>query len=187
MDRRKTVHRMCANVMSLADDAISAISQQASSPVTAGYPSAAADTSDLQTLISGLKADLDGWYRLWRGREPAETPQPGFLGVLGTPADFSNALGDVSPVTRMIRNDYAYAGALAMAYEQLYAVGLALGNTAPGLAGIAMSGLEDIVPEVQSLSETMCRVTIRELHNEDATIPLSLANKAVTDTQAAWS
>ncbi|OZC02546.1 hypothetical protein BSZ36_05880 [Rubricoccus marinus] len=178
---------MCANVMSLANDAASAIAIQAASPVTAGFPSAATDTASLNTLVPSLKTDLNTWYTAWRGKEPIEPPEAGFLGVFGTSTNFSAALGAVTPMMRMVRNDYVYAGSLAMAYEQLYSVGLALKVTAPGLDALAMTGLESIIPVVRSLSETMCRVTIRDLHNQDGSIGMSIATDAVTDTQAAWS
>jgi len=87
---------------------------------------------------------------------------------------------------RTIRNDYAYAGALAMAYEQLYSVALALSKEAPGLTTVALNGLNAIVPVIEDLRETMCRVTIQDLHNEDSSIKLSVGDTAVANTQTAW-
>lgn len=166
---------------------LTAIVDQESSSVTAAFPAAYGDVVDIQAEVTALRTDLLAWYTAWRGAEPAEPATQSFLGVFNNSTSFVAKLEKVSPVTRMIRNDYTTMSMLAMAYEELYSIAVALDKEAPGLMDVALDGLKAIVPVIQSLSETMCTVTIRELHNEDSTIPMSDAAVAISATQIVWN
>lgn len=186
MDRRKIIHRITANVLGTEEKMATPIATQSSSSATAAFPSAASDVASIQTTVTALHSTLNTWYTTWRGSDPIEPFDPEFLGVFGSIGAFKGNLDEVDPMTRMVRNDYTTISMLAMAYEQLYSVALALEADCPGLKQIAIDGLKDLVPIVRSLSETMCTVTIRTLHNEDSTIPMSDATTAIADTQNAW-
>jgi hypothetical protein len=187
MDRRKIIHRICANVMGTELAMTPSINIQASSAAVAAFPSAAADVSAIQSTLSALHTTLDDWYKTWRDTDPVEPPDPAFLGVFGSVAAFQNNLKETDPMMRLVRNDYAAIAMLAQAYEQLYTVALALETDCPGLKTIALDGLKDLVPILESLRDTMCEVQVRDLHNQDGTIPMSTAATAIADIQTAWS
>lgn len=187
MDRRKIIHRIVSNILGTEEKMSGPINTQSSSSVTAAFPAAAADVTSIQTTVTALHTNLLAWYTTWRGSEPAEPFDPEFLGVFGNIGAFKGNLDEVDPITRMVRNDYTTISMLAMAYEQAYSIAVALESDCPGLKTVAIDGLKDLVPIVRSLSETMCSVTVRELHNQDSSIPMSDADKAITATQNAWN
>ena len=187
MERRKIVHHICANVMGAEDVVLGCANVQAASSVTASFPAAAANVASMQTTLASLKSTLNSWYTSWRGPDPVEPADPAFLGAFGSVSSFTSKLNEADPMVRMVRNDYEVLGMLAMAYEEMYSIALALETDAPGLKLLALNSLKDLVSLIESVSETMCTVTIRDLHNQDSSIPLSLAADAVAATQAAWS
>lgn len=187
MDRRKIIHRICANVLGTEEKMSTPIATQSSSSVTAAFPAAAADVASIQSTVTALHSTLNSWYTTWRGTDPVEPYESEFLGVFGSIGAFKGNLDEVVPMTRMVRNDYLTISMLAMAYEELYSVAVALETDAPGLKAVALDGLKDLIPIIESISETMCTVTIRQLHNEDSTIPMSDAAIAIADTQNAWN
>ena len=187
MDRRKIIHRITSNVLGTEEKMATPLATQASSSITAAFPAAAADVNSIQTTVTALHSALLSWYTAWRGTEPAEPFDPEYLGVFGSIGAFKGNLDEVDPMIRMVRNDYTTISMLAMAYEELYSVAEALETDCPGLKQIAIDGLKDLVPIVRSLSMTMCTVTVRTLHNQDSTIPMSDADKAIAATQNAWN
>ena len=186
MDRRKIIHRICANVMGTEAAMTSSINTQNNSSAVAAFPAAAADVSSIKSTIASLNSDLDAWYTNWRGSDPVEPADPDFLGVFGKVGVFQDKLKDTDPMMRLVRNDYAVLAMLAQAYEQLYTVGIALETDCPGLKTVALDGLKDVVTLLESLRETMCSVRVRDLHNQDNSIPLSDAATAIAGIQTAW-
>ena len=186
-DRRKIIHHHAANVIGVMNETESAIDDQATSVGSASWPAVAADIASMRTMLSTQKAALQTWYNTWRNGDPAEPAQPTYLGVFGTPEAYVNNLEDAASIPTLTRNNYAAMSLIAMALENLYSIAIALETNAPGLKEVAMDALEATIPIVESLSETVCTATVRALHDQDSTIPMSAATTAIQDTQAAWS
>ena len=186
MERRKIIHHICANVMGTETASLSSINTQVSSGATAAYPAVSANVSSIQSTLGAMKSTLDTWYTAWRGTEAAEPPEPAFLGVFGSVSSFTSELDETTTLVKLVRNDYTVLSMLAMAYEELYSIALAYETEAPGLKTIALDGLKDLVPLIESVSETMCTITIQHLHSVDDDVPLSLAAAAVAATQTIW-
>ncbi|MEM1056279.1 MAG: hypothetical protein AAGI52_12205 [Bacteroidota bacterium] len=187
LDRRRVVHQVTSNVLQTLASTKTAIDTQISSGSLTGWTNVSANVTSIQTMLIAEYPPLLTWYNTWRGKEAPEPPAPDFPGVFGTFAQYETNLKVTTDIVRLARNDYAAMSLIAMAYEELYSVGLALDATAPGLKEIALGGLGACVPIIESLSETVCVATIRALHNEDSTIPMSLAATAVANTQSAWA
>lgn len=185
-DRRKVVHQLTANVIGVLDQTQNAIDHQAASSALTGWPYATSDVSQIQSALTTHKAALESWYTTWRGSEAAYTADPAYLGVFGTVSAYKNNLKDMGSIPRLSRNDYAAMSLLAMAYEELYSVAVALKEDSDGLKPVALSGLQAIIGLVRSISETVCTTTVRKLHNDDSTIPMSHAQTAITATQNEW-
>lgn len=186
-DRRKIIHHRTANVIGVLSETQSAIDDQATSVASASWPATAADIASMQSMLSAHKAALQTWYTTWRNGDPVEPAQPAYLGVFGTPSAYVNNLENAGSIPTLTRNNYAAMSLVAMALEDLYSVAVALETGASGLKEVAMDALEAAIPIVESLSETVCTATVRDLNRQDSTIPMSAATTAVQDTQAAWN
>lgn len=187
LDRRKVIHRGSANVLATLSVTKDGIDEQVSSGDLNAWPSIDTDASNFQSMLAAQHAALNTWYTAWRGTDPVEPPDPAYLGVFGTVAAFKTNLKNTGSIPRLARNDYTSLSMIAMAYEELYTIGLALASDAPGLTTVAMNGLAATIELIKSVSQTMCTVTVRDLHNQDNTIPMSDASTAITNTQAAWN
>lgn len=185
-DRRKPIHHVSSNVSRSLQIIHDAMDAQINSGDLSGWNDTLSSTKDARTALAALRSSLDSWYTSWRGSEPAEPFQPAFLGAFGTEAAFTSNLEDTSSVVRLVRNNYEALSMLAMAYEEMVSVGIALDSESPGLKALALNGLGDLVPLIETFSETMCTATVRALHNEDSSIPMADAAAAVSATQAVW-
>lgn len=187
MDRRKPIHRGSSNVLATLSITKDAVNDQLASGILDAWPAAKADAQAFQSMLTTSHATLETWYTTWRGAEPPEPPDPAYLGVLGTVTAYKNNLKNTASIPRLGRNQYTALSMIAMAYEELYSIAVALVADAPGLKPIAIRGLEDTIVIIKNASKTACTVTVRDLHNQDNSIPMSDADTAIADTQAAWN
>ena len=106
----------------------------------------------------------------------------------------TNLLGDIAglynkirkdPVSRILRDNYTALNMASLSYTQLYTTALAYHDQ--GVADTARKHLQELTPLIIHINEIVPYVVVKELTDEGSGIDTSVAEKAVADTQYAWS
>ncbi len=87
------------------------------------------------------------------------------------------------PVSRMLRDDYTALNMASFSYVQLHTTALAYRDEPA--AKVALQHLQDLVPLIIHLNETIPHVVVKELQ-DDGPIDTSVAPTAISNTQHAW-
>lgn len=141
----------------------------------------------LDRLMSVLRAHLNGLEDHLRGFSSggaASTVKEAVTGVLGAVAGLYDKVRK-DTASRALRDDYTALSLAAISYTMLHTTALGLHQNAT--AELAQRHLKDLTPLLVELSQIIPKIVLRELSFEGYDIDASVAEHAVSNTQAAWS
>lgn len=95
-----------------------------------------------------------------------------------------NKLRD-EPITRMLRDDYTALSLTAMNYTILHTVALA--EQVFPIAELAQNHLAEVTPLLVEISRVLPFAAVAELRATGVTVPATIAEEAITNTQQTWS
>jgi len=148
------------------------------------YPEAVAV---LQTLNQTLQRHLDTIHREIESHgkgDVKEMVKKAVTGALGFIAGIYDKIR-TDEASRMIRDTYTATNLAAISYHMLHTT--ALGLKEQRVADMAINHLRELTPILVELSQVVCSVVARELANEGKVFDGTVGDKAIENTQEAWS
>ncbi|KJS33560.1 MAG: hypothetical protein VR64_02070 [Desulfatitalea sp. BRH_c12] len=104
--------------------------------------------------------------------------------ISGMATGFYNLMRQEDTVMRNLRDDYVAMHMVVISYTMLYSTALAHHDDT--LADIALKNMRDLTPLIFEMSRIIPAIVIKELSWEGKAPDVSVIEKAISDTQAAW-
>jgi hypothetical protein len=141
----------------------------------------------LQNLHETLQRHIQSLERVVDQKETGnfmENVKEAIGSVLGIAAGLYDKIR-TDKVSRMVRDTYTATNLATISYQMLHTT--ALGLKDQRVADLALDNMKDLTPILVELSQVVCTVVAKELASENKVFDGTVGDKAISNTQEAWS
>ena len=181
---RETLRPYVADMAALEKHILEAVERQLGADDLKKTPAAQELIRRIQSTLGRHVDTLESHLQSFEGGGIAGTVKETVTGLLGAVAGLYDKVRSET-VSRMLRDDYTSLSLAAVSSTMLYTSALAVQEQAT--AKLALSNLREFAAFLMEISEVVPQVVVRELTEEGKSYDSSLAQRAVRDTQTAWS
>lgn len=161
-----------------------AVKHQLGTDAVKSHPEAQRVLEQLNQTLQRHITALEGVVDKTEGGNIKETVKEAIGNVLGVAAGLYDKVR-TDKASRAVRDTYTATNLAAISYHMLHTT--ALGLKEQRVADMAISHLKDLTPILVDLSKVVCNVVAKELAAENKIFDPTVAPKAISNTQTAWS
>jgi len=183
-DNRESLRPYVADMAAVEKHILEAVERQREDDGIKEFPEAAQLVGRLESILRNHVQELESHAESFGGGGAASTVKEAVTGALGFVAGLYDKVRK-DKASRALRDDYTALSLASVSYTMLHttALGLSQGTT----ADIALNNLREINQILIEISQAIPRVVLKELSFEGYPVETGLAERAVQNTQEAWS
>ena len=183
-DAREILRPYVADMAAVQKHILEVVERQRNDDDVKKSPQALQLVSRLETTLRSQTASLEQHLTTFEGGSVSGAVKETVTGVLGALAGLYDKIRK-DTVSRMLRDDYTALSLSSISLTMLHTT--ALGVTHAATADLALRFLKELTPFVMELAEVIPHVVLRELAEDGRVFDAAVAQKAVSNTQEAWS
>lgn len=183
-DNREALRPYVADMAAVEKHILEAVERQREDDGIKEFPEAAQLIGRIESVLKNHVQELERHAESFGGGGAATAVKEAVTGALGFVAGLYDKVRK-DKASRALRDDYTALSLASVSYVMLHttALGLSQGTTAE----IALSNLRELNQILVDLSQAIPRVVLKELSLEGYPVETGLAERAVQNTQEAWS
>lgn len=183
-DNRESLRPYVADMAAVEKHILEAVERQSEDDGIKEFPEAAQLIGRIGSVLKNHVQELERHAESFGGGSAATAVKEAVTGALGFVAGLYDKVRK-DKASRALRDDYTALSLASVSYVMLHttALGLSQGTTAE----IALSNLRELNQILIELSQAIPRVVLKELSLEGYPVETGLAERAVQNTQEAWS
>jgi hypothetical protein len=183
-ENKKILHKYTSDMMGIERHLLEIVGYQKSDGRMRDYMEAIDIVGKIQQVLQTHIRALEKYVEDLDVDTSESTLKKAGTKVSGMATGFYNLMRQEDSVSRNLRDDYAALHMAAISYTMLHS--LALSHHDNALADISENNLRDITTLAIEMSRVIPAVLIKELSFEGKAPDITVIEKAIENTQAAW-
>jgi len=184
-DRNVILHKYASDMLGIEKHFLDVLRYQVSDTRIKDYKEAHALVIRIQDMLKDHLRLLESYIEKLGVETTTTTLKKAATKVTGVTAGLYNLMRREDSVTRNMRDNYTALNMTAISYTMLHSTALALDDGE--LAGLTLKNLKELTPLVVETSRAIPAVVIEELSVEGKALDTMVIQKAIENTQEAWS
>lgn len=182
-ETQETLLQYVGDMLSLTNHIHEAIERQKADERVQAMPDANRLVNKIDGVLEAQILTLEAHMKTLGG-DPTAPVKSAIASIAGVAAGLYDKVR-TDPVSKMLRDDYTALSLASISQTMLHTTGLALKSQAT--ATLAQQQLMELSPLVVEISEIMPRLVVPELIDAGEVVDTGVADKAIANTQKAWS